>query len=81
MRFLTDPGDLVLDPFAGSLTTGEAAEREERRWLAFEIEPSYVVAGKFRFGGSPSAAVDLTRRHGELSDAHPTPTLFDTHAA
>ncbi|MFI5382268.1 MAG: DNA-methyltransferase [Tepidisphaerales bacterium] len=81
IRFLTDPGDLVLDPFAGSLTTGDAAEREDRRWLAFEIEKSYIEAGKFRFGGSPSATVDLTRRHGELGDAHPAPTLFDTHAA
>ena len=30
IKFLTAPGDLVLDPFAGSCTTGEAAERHAR---------------------------------------------------
>src|SRR5207253_2308773 len=30
VRFLTDPGDLVLDPFAGSNTTGEICEAEVR---------------------------------------------------
>ena len=36
IRFLTDPDDLVLDPFGGSNTTGEAAEREKRRWITVE---------------------------------------------
>jgi DNA modification methylase len=38
VKMLTDPGDLILDPFAGSNTTGSVAERLERRWLAFERE-------------------------------------------
>lgn len=49
VRFLTDPDDLVLDPFAGSNTTGEASEREARRWVAVEREPSYLEASRFRF--------------------------------
>ena len=37
IRFLTVPGDLVVDPFAGSNVTGEVAERLGRRWLAFDL--------------------------------------------
>jgi DNA modification methylase len=47
--FLTDPGDLVLDIFAGSNTTGFAAETAQRRWLAFEQECQYLAASVFRF--------------------------------
>jgi DNA modification methylase len=49
IKFLTEPGDLVLDFFAGSNTTGEAAENLGRKWVSFEIEPSYVAASGFRF--------------------------------
>lgn len=42
IKFLTEPGDLVLDPFAGSNTTGAAAERLERRWVSFEPQEDYV---------------------------------------
>jgi site-specific DNA-methyltransferase (cytosine-N4-specific) len=48
-RFLTHERDLVLDPFAGSNTTGAVAEALNRRWLAFEIEPRYVENAKLRF--------------------------------
>ncbi|MFO1268360.1 MAG: site-specific DNA-methyltransferase [Rubrivivax sp.] len=53
INFLTDPGDCVLDPFAGSNTTGAVAESLGRRWLSFEIEDRYVENSKLRF---PSAA-------------------------
>lgn len=49
IKFLTDPGDLVVDPFAGSNMTGSVAENLERRWLAFEIEPRYVANSRLRF--------------------------------
>jgi len=49
VRFLTDPGDLVIDPFAGSNTTGEACELEGRRWIAVEHNPEYLEASRFRF--------------------------------
>jgi len=42
IKFLTEPGDLVLDPFAGSNTTGAAAEKLQRRWIAVEPEADYV---------------------------------------
>lgn len=49
IRMLTEPGDLVLDVFGGSNTTGEAAELLGRRWLAFEQRPDYVASSAFRF--------------------------------
>ena len=49
IQFLTTEGDLVLDPFAGSNTTGAVAEQEKRRWLAFDTEEEYLRASKFRF--------------------------------
>lgn len=45
----TEPGDLVLDPFAGSNTTGRVAETLDRRWLAFELDENYIKASQFRF--------------------------------
>jgi DNA modification methylase len=36
LKLLTDEGDLVLDPFAGSNTTGAVAEALHRRWIAVE---------------------------------------------
>lgn len=50
IKLLTTKGDLVLDPFAGSNTTGAVAESLERRWLAVDKEQSYLEASKFRFG-------------------------------
>jgi site-specific DNA-methyltransferase (cytosine-N4-specific) len=49
IKFLTDPGDLVLDPFAGSNTTGAVAERLDRKWIAIEREEEYLRASRFRF--------------------------------
>jgi site-specific DNA-methyltransferase (cytosine-N4-specific) len=49
VSFLTDPNDLVLDLFAGSNTTGAAAERAGRRWIAFESNSHYLAASVFRF--------------------------------
>lgn len=49
IKFLTDPGDLLVDPFAGSNTTGSVAEDLDRRWLAFELEHRYVENSRLRF--------------------------------
>lgn len=49
IKLLTDDGDLVLDPFAGSNTCGAVAERLGRRWLSMELLDEYVEASKFRF--------------------------------
>lgn len=39
----SNPGDLVLDPFAGSGTTAVAAERTGRRWICIERDPEYYI--------------------------------------
>lgn len=49
VNLLTDPGDLVLDFFAGSNTTGAAAEKAGRHWIAFELSIEYLAASVFRF--------------------------------
>jgi DNA methylase len=49
IKLLTKPGDLVLDPFAGSNTTGAAAENLRRRWIASEARRDYVHASVGRF--------------------------------
>jgi site-specific DNA-methyltransferase (cytosine-N4-specific) len=49
VKFLTDKGDVVLDPFAGSNSTGAVAEELGRRWLAFEIEAAYLSGSVGRF--------------------------------
>jgi site-specific DNA-methyltransferase (cytosine-N4-specific) len=40
---------VVLDIFAGSNTTGAVSESLCRKWLAFELERSYLAASAFRF--------------------------------
>lgn len=49
IKMLTEHGDVVLDPFAGSNTTGAAAEGLKRRWIAFEIDRDYLAASRLRF--------------------------------
>jgi site-specific DNA-methyltransferase (cytosine-N4-specific) len=53
LRFLTDRGDLVLDPFAGSNVTGAVCDEMGRRWLATEIEAKYIEGSKLRFSFGP----------------------------
>lgn len=62
IRFLTEPGDMVLDIFAGSNTTGEVAEREGRRWMAFEERRDYVAASVFRFSEKDADFLSLYRK-------------------
>ena len=49
IKLLTDENDLVLDPFAGSNTTGYVAESQRRRWLSIEINQKYVQSSVGRF--------------------------------
>ena len=49
IRMLTDPRDLVVDPFGGSCITGEVAERLTRRWVCGELVQEYLEGAKGRF--------------------------------
>jgi site-specific DNA-methyltransferase (cytosine-N4-specific) len=49
IQFLTEPGELVLDPFAGSNTTGAIAEKLGRKWIAIEKDRHYAKDSQLRF--------------------------------
>lgn len=49
IQFLSEPGDLVVDCFGGSLTTGVAAEENARRYLLTECMWEYLRGGGERF--------------------------------
>ncbi|WP_145145485.1 site-specific DNA-methyltransferase [Roseomonas gilardii] len=57
IRFLTNPGDLVVDPFGGSCVTGAVAERLKRRWVCCELDESYLLGAEGRFTEAPRPAV------------------------
>ncbi len=52
INLLTRPGQLVVDPFGGTGTTGLAAEQLGRKWIAVELDPKYaaVVPSRFESG-------------------------------
>lgn len=54
IRFLTNPGDFVLDPFGGSCVTGMVAEQLNRRWAAVELNAGYLQGAIARFETSTS---------------------------
>lgn len=49
VRFMTDVGQLVVDPCGGSMTTPLACELEGRRWAATDLDFDYVRGGAERF--------------------------------
>ena len=67
IKFLTDPGDTILDIFAGSNTTGAAAETLGRRWLAFELNLPYLATSVFRFLSSDRPDEFITAYRSLLS--------------
>lgn len=63
IELCTVRGDTVLDPFAGSNITGEAAERLGRHWVAIELVKEYLEGSRFRFDeGSPSKSHGRRKR-------------------
>lgn len=70
IRFLTNEDDLVVDPFAGSCTTGEVAENLGRRWICVDREREYLDGGKLRFEEPWSE----DRRRAVLGMDEPPPT-------
>lgn len=49
IKFLTNRGSKVLDPFGGSNVTGEVAETLDRKWICIDIEVDYLRGSLFRF--------------------------------
>ena len=54
----SNPGDVVLDPFFGTGTTGAAAQRLNRRWIGIERDPHYAALARRRIAALPPAAGD-----------------------
>ena len=50
----TQPGDIVLDPFFGSGTTGAMAKKLHRHWIGVERDPHYVELAQERIDALPS---------------------------
>lgn len=59
ISFCTEAGDLVVDPFAGSNTTGLVAEKLGRRWISIESNEEYCEDSKTRF----FAEEEITANH------------------
>jgi site-specific DNA-methyltransferase (cytosine-N4-specific) len=70
IKLCTQPGDVVLDPFAGSNTTGFVAESLKRRWIASELDADYVRASALRF------TCAVAPRDPRPSRRHSQPDLF-----
>ena len=47
--FTTNEGDVVLDPFCGSNTTGFVAEKLGRQWISIDKERRYLTASMARW--------------------------------
>lgn len=56
VEMATGPGDLVVDVFAGSGTTGEVAQRLGRQWLLVEADPEVFALARKRLAGTVAAS-------------------------
>ena len=63
------PGDLVLDPFLGSGTTAEVAERLGRRWFGIELSAEYTALARRRTAQTGLPFKFLSDRKSILSPA------------
>lgn len=65
LRLITEPGDIVLDPFGGSGTTGVAALLEGRRVIIIERDPAFAAICRARLSHAAPTAADLSARVAE----------------
>ena len=54
----TNPGDVVLDPFFGTGTTGAVARRLGRSWIGIERDPDYVQIARARIAEITPTSAD-----------------------
>lgn len=65
IEMLTEKGDLVIDPFGGSNTTGGVAEELGRKWVAVEPSPDYIEGSKGRFAEFRAARTNNGEASGQ----------------
>ncbi|MCA0406068.1 MAG: site-specific DNA-methyltransferase [Proteobacteria bacterium] len=75
IRFLTEPKDIVLDPFGGSCVTGSVAEALGRRWVCCEMSEEYLNGALSRF--SPTLAPLSRDRLARYEIAAPCAVVID----
>jgi site-specific DNA-methyltransferase (adenine-specific) len=63
----TDPGDLVLDPFCGSGTTGVACLRLGRRFIGVEKDATYAAVARERLEAEARGLTLRDARAGQTS--------------
>lgn len=80
IKMLTDEGDVVLDIFGGSNTTGFTAEALKRKWLTFEMNREYLASSALRFldGHSPESVKQVL---GEMNNSHANHLISETICA
>jgi site-specific DNA-methyltransferase (cytosine-N4-specific) len=81
IKFLTDEGDLVIDPFGGSNTTGAIAEEMGRRWASVEAEWHYATNSIGRFDPESIAELDRDLKLTEVACTGTEPIGNDQAAA
>jgi len=75
IRMLTDEGDLVIDPFAGSCVTGEVCERLNRRWICVELMEEYLKGALARFE-KPHPSINEKQKSQEKYYKIPIPGIL-----
>lgn len=76
IRMLTDPGDLIVDPFAGSCVTGEVAERLNRRWHCIELNREYCDGAVGRFAAAGDAPKPVGTKQSTIEYRIPNPGVL-----
>ena len=66
VELFTDPGDLVLDPFCGSGTTGVACLRLGRRFIGIEKDAKYAAIARERLEAETNGLSLRDARAGQI---------------
>jgi len=75
VRMLTEPGDVVVDPFGGSCVTGEVCERLGRRWTCIELLEEYCEAALGRFQRDPGDSAKYVSNPADESNYYRIPRV------
>lgn len=54
----SNPGDIILDPFFGTGTTGAVAKKLKRHYIGIELDPTYIQAARERIEQIPAPLFD-----------------------
>ena len=78
IRMLTEEGDFVIDPFAGSCVTGEVSERLKRKWVCCDKDREYLLGAIGRFSDIEEEEKKLKRAKKQKYEI--SPPSFETYS-